>query len=97
METKWFSIKFVDEFPAGWHQLEHPIHVPRMDTVKVHCVWMPRAVDEIDANAIPFRCTERGTGNAPVVGPCFVLNARCHLYCLYSGENIVLAHCLTIR
>ena len=90
-------LKLVDELAARFHDLEHAIHVGRVDPVEVDGVWVGAPVKEPHAQHIAGGHPQRRSRNLPVIGPGREEHARRDLDFLVHGNDVELAQRAAIR
>src|SRR5215211_1403461 len=80
MQPGRLGVELVHELLPRPYELEDPIHVGRVEAVKVDGVGMRAVVLEADAQPFPLRGPQGGAGNLPVVGPGRIHDARSDFY-----------------
>jgi hypothetical protein len=90
MGAERLGVELVDELLPHPHDLEHAVHVGRVDAVEVHGVGMRAAVLERNAYPIPLGRPQRRPRHLTVVGPRRVHDAGRHLYLGILRRHLVL-------
>src|SRR5829696_2309231 len=80
MQPGRFGVELVDELLPRPYELENPVHVGRVEPVKVDGVRVRTVVLEAYAQPLPLRGPQGGTGNLPVVCPGRIHDAGSDLY-----------------
>jgi hypothetical protein len=84
--------ELVDEFLARAYDLEHPVHVCRVDAMEVNCVRVGAAVHEPHPERVVFRRPDHRAGHGAVVCPGRKEHARGDLDLPVDRCEGVLAH-----
>src|SRR5215207_5729822 len=80
MQPGRFGVELVNEFLPRPYEFENPVHVGGVEAVEVDGVGMRTVVLEADAQPLPLRSPQRGTGYLSVVGPGRIHDAGSNLY-----------------
>src|SRR5690606_5425348 len=72
------------------HDLEHAVHVRRVDAVEVDRVRMGAGVGEADPHAVALGATDRGPRHLAVERPCREVDSGCDLDLAVHGHQVVL-------
>ena len=92
--AKRLGVKLVDELLARQDfaraHASDAIHFGGMNTVKMHCVGMAAAVEEVDPQVVAFRAANGWAGDTTVVSPGRKANPWCDLDLLVYRDDVIL-------
>src|ERR671920_2051762 len=86
------SFELVDKLLTRRYELEHPVHVRRVETVEVDRMRVSVPVSEYHPQQVTLPGAQRGPRYLPVVGPRRVHHPRRHLYFYRLRTQLVLSN-----